>query len=110
MPKGKDTIGLTTQIERINILKAMHAIMLEMNNEDARHNAWFFLFSENPSDDEYVEKSLNEDEFKEAVVCFLDIMLLYGKDGLYIGHLGDAILYQPHDWVVDPSKAAEEDL
>ena len=99
-----------TLLERYNALKAMNTLMLLMNNEEAYYSAWIMIVPDEATDEDLMNIADDEDLYKEAVTCYLDCMYLYGKDGLYIGAQGEAKLYCPHDWAVDPSKASEEDL
>lgn len=71
-------------IERYEIVKAMHSIVLCMNNEDA-YSEWIVTVPDEPSDNDFEVIAKDDELFSETCTAFKSIACRYLKDGLYIG-------------------------
>ena len=69
--------------DRINLLKAMHEIMIHMNNEDA-YWRWVILgVPDEPSEDDFRFIASDKESFNECVEHFTKVFLDYAEDGIY---------------------------
>lgn len=71
--------------ERIELLKAMHEIVLHMNHEGA-YMKWIYIVPDCPEEDDFEFIAETENLFKDAVECFKDTMKIFLKHGIYIGN------------------------
>ena len=74
----------TVREKRITLLKAMHTIMLNMNNEQAYYT-WVMCMPDEPTEDDFVSTADDDDFFDAAKETFEYIMKEYIKDGLFVG-------------------------
>ena len=72
-------------LTRIEVLKAMHLIMIHMNNEEAY---WYWVelaVPDEPSEDDYEFIAKDDGAFEDCVEHFRRVVKLYMKDGLFCG-------------------------
>lgn len=74
----------TLREKRITLLKAMHTIMLNMNNEQAYYT-WIMVMPDEATEEDFVDTADDDDFFDAAKETFEYIMKEYIKDGLYVG-------------------------
>lgn len=70
---------------KYEILKAMHTIVLNLNNNEAYYDNWIHLVPDGATDNDLWIIATNEDLFSLAVTLFKNIMTEYLEDGIYIG-------------------------
>nr|DAO66687.1 MAG TPA: hypothetical protein [Caudoviricetes sp.] len=71
--------------DRVRVLKAMHTLMLAMNDEGA-YLSWISLVPDGVTDDEFEEIADNEQYFGDCVNLFRKLWRQYNKSGVYAGH------------------------
>ena len=78
---------LTNKIkkEREEVVRSMHHLISELNNEDAYLEWISAAVPDCPSDDDYESIAEDEDCFIETINAFKRIWDEYISDGLYIG-------------------------
>ena len=70
--------------QRIDLLKAMHEIMINMNNEDA-YFSWVTLgVPDEPQEDDFESIASDPEGFKETTDHFTRVFKRYIKDGFAI--------------------------
>lgn len=69
--------------ERYEIMKAMHTLVMAMNNEDA-YMEWIMTVPDEASDDDLMDIATDDELFAEACTAFKSTMQEYGGDGFYI--------------------------
>ena len=69
--------------ERYEIMKAMHTLVMAMNNEDA-YMEWIMTVPDEASDDDLMDIATDDEFFAEACAAFKSAMQEYGGDGFYI--------------------------
>ena len=69
--------------ERYEIMKAMHILVMAMNNEDA-YLEWILTVPDEASDDDLMDIATDDELFAEACAAFKSAMQEYGGDGFYI--------------------------
>lgn len=72
--------------EKLQLVKAMHAIVLSMNNESA-YMAWIYEMPDEPSEEDfqYFAEPENQSSFDDLTNLFIRLSKKYMSDGLYIG-------------------------
>lgn len=65
--------------ERIKVLKAMHLIVKNMNNEKAYAHWTEYGMCDNPTEEDF--QDVARDWFEEAGSIFNEVVRLYGKEG-----------------------------
>ena len=78
---------LTKEIkkEREKVVRSMHTLILELNNEGAYEEWISVAVPDCPSDEDYEFIAEDEDCFVTTVNAFKHIWKTYISDGLYIG-------------------------
>lgn len=69
--------------ERYEIMKAMHTLVMAMNNEDA-YMEWIMTVPDEASGDDLMDIATDDELFAEACAAFKSAMQEYGGDGFYI--------------------------
>ena len=69
--------------ERYEIMKAMHTLVMAMNNEDA-YLEWIMTVPDEASEDDLMDIATDDELFAEACAAFKSAVRDYGKDGFYI--------------------------
>jgi hypothetical protein len=70
--------------QRIDLLKAMHEIMVNMNNENAYYS-WVTLgVPDEPQEDDFEFIASDPEGFKEVTDHFTSVFRAYSKDGFAI--------------------------
>lgn len=69
--------------QRYEIMKAMHQLVMAMNNEDA-YMEWIMTVPDQASEDDLMDIATDDELFAEACTAFKSAMKDYGKDGFYI--------------------------
>lgn len=72
------------ETERFNAMKAMHTIVLALNNETGYFNNWILIVPDMADDDDLMDIACDEELFSDCVHCFKMLMRSVLKDGLYI--------------------------
>lgn len=75
---GKDFVAKWTLDARMSQLKAMHDIMCEANDETL-YMTWIYLMPDCPSEEDFFDIALDEEEYAE---CFDLFIKLVQKDGM----------------------------
>lgn len=70
--------------ERYELMKAMHAIVCSLNNEDA-YCEWIILVPDEATNEDLYDIAEDDDLFKDACDTFRSIMSDYAADGFYVG-------------------------
>jgi hypothetical protein len=70
---------------KLDMVRAMHNIILRMNNEEA-YMTWIYQMPDEPSEDdfEWFADPENEESFKDLTQLFIKLCNTYLKDGLFI--------------------------
>lgn len=69
---------------KYEILKAMHTIVLNLNNNEAYYDNWIHIVPDGATDIDLSYIAENEDLFTVAASIFKNIMNEYLEDGIYI--------------------------
>ena len=69
--------------ERYEIMKAMHILVMAMNNEDA-YMEWILTVPDEASDDDLMDIATDDELFADACAAFKSAMREYSEDGFYI--------------------------
>lgn len=94
-----------TLLQRFEALKAMNLLIKNMNNEDAYYQEWILIVPDEADDIDLMGIAEDEELFADATRTFLDCMLMYGPDGLFIGGaMGEYKNYTPHESVIESLK------
>lgn len=70
--------------ERFEQLKAMHTIIMSMNDEGA-YMSWIYLIPDQADDDDLLMCAEDEEIFADACTSFRSLIREYGGSGFYIG-------------------------
>ena len=73
----KDTIADYTLAARVEQLKSMHNLMRYANDESI-YMTWIYRVPDEPSDDDFVDIAINDEEYN---ACFDLFLKLIAKDG-----------------------------
>lgn len=68
-------------INSVDVLEAMHIIMMRLNDERA-YNKWVQVVPDEPTEDDFWDIVWDEELRKEAEKTFVDAIKEYGKDGI----------------------------
>jgi len=63
---------------RVELLKRLHEIILNMNHENAYMN-WIYLVPDEPSTDDFVSIAEDETDFNDTLTLFIRIFERYSK-------------------------------
>lgn len=69
--------------ERAAVLKAMHSIVICMNDENA-YMRWIYIVPDELSDDDFEYIAENDELYEEAVNLFCQLCQTYLRSGLFI--------------------------
>lgn len=67
---------------RIKTIKAMHNVMVDMNNEDA-YMAWIWEMPDCPCEEDFEWFAEDIDRYEELCNYFMKLLKRYAKDGLF---------------------------
>lgn len=70
--------------ERFEQLKAMHTIIMSINDESA-YMSWIYLIPDQADDDDLLMCAEDEEVFADACTKFRSLIREYGGSGFYIG-------------------------
>lgn len=73
---------MNTHRKRVEILKAMHTIIVNTNDEDA-YMRWIYLVPDEPEEDDFDDIAQDDDLYGECCVLFRSLMKEYGESGFY---------------------------
>jgi hypothetical protein len=68
---------------RIKTVKAMHSVMVDMNNEDA-YMAWIWEMPDCPMEEDFEWFAEDIDRYEELYNYFMKLVDRYKKDGLFM--------------------------
>lgn len=71
--------------ERYEAVRAMHELVVGLNDEGAYYDHWIYLVPDCPADEDFWYIAEQTDLFKEVCRCFCRLIRDYGEDGFYIG-------------------------
>lgn len=69
---------------RFEILKMMHELVINMNNENA-YMSWIYLVPDEATEEDFMDIAEDESDFDEVCHMFNVLVRKYGKDGYCIG-------------------------
>ena len=70
--------------ERFEQLKAMHTIIMSINDEGA-YMSWIYLIPDQADDDDLFMCAEDEEIFADACISFRSLIREYGGSGFYVG-------------------------
>lgn len=71
--------------ERVRVLKAMHTLMLAMNDEQA-YLSWILLVPDCSTVEDFNEIAEDDEYFRDCVNLFRKLWETYNDSGIYVGH------------------------
>lgn len=72
-----EVISGFTKVARIAQLKAMHALMLEANDESI-YMSWIYLVPDCPTEEDFIDIAMDDEQYNE---CFDKFVRLIAKNG-----------------------------
>ena len=80
----KESIMKRDELNRYEVIKSMHKIICNMNNEEA-YLRWIYLVPDEATDDDFRSIASNKNLMADCEQVFCKIIEDYGKDGFYYG-------------------------
>ena len=71
--------------ERYEAVRAMHELVVGLNDEGAYFDHWIYLVPDCPMDSDFWHIASDLGLFKDVCRCFYRVIRDYGEDGFYIG-------------------------
>lgn len=73
-------------VEKYELMKAMHTIVKSLNHEGAYFDRWIYIVPDGATDEDLRDIAEDEDDeiFRDSVKCFKEIMRDYLNDGIYV--------------------------
>lgn len=83
--KGKFTMVKEMKVKnRLECIKAMHTLMLNLNDEEPYYNRWIYIVPDGADDSDFEYIAEDEETFEMAVNCFCSVFKNIHFHGLHI--------------------------